>query len=60
MLGILRPRPLVLFAGKRVEDAGVVARLGEPEVAPLDEVVVGQLDVLLAALALGPESGAVR
>ena len=42
-----------------VEEAGVHASLGVPQLASLDEVVVGHLHVLLAALTFrsGQESG---
>ena len=59
-LGVDRPAPLVVLVLVEVEEGGVEAGLGPPELAALHEVVVRQLQVLLAALSLRSEPRMVR
>ena len=59
--GLWIPWPSPLLEVVHVEKACVQACPGPPKLAPLHEVVVGKLDVLLAAPSRGPEPrGAVQ
>ena len=58
--GLWIPWPSPLLEVVHVEKACVQACPGPPKLAPLHEVVVGELDVLLAAPSRGPEPRAVQ